>query len=219
LLADDRGDGLLAPMRAMARPLALLLRLLVPLPAQAQSGRALPRVGFLSSTSAAASGYLAALQAGLREQGRLVGQTVLVEPRYGDGRFERLADLAAELVQLKVDVLVAGGAPAARAAQQAARAVPIVMAYVADPVGLGLVASLARPGGNVTGLSDFNAGVVDGHLAVDAPGAVGSPLEPQHQGALEPGRRRGQLEGEDPAVEAGGDASGRARVAPGPARP
>lgn len=161
MLPDDPGDRLPPPMRAMARPLALLLLLLVPLPAQAQAPRPVPRVGYLSSTTAAAaSGYLAVFQEGLREQGHAPGQTILVEPRYADGRFERLHALAADLVQLKVDVLVAGGAPAARAAKQATGTVPIVMAYVADPVGLGLVASLARPGGNVTGLSDFNAGVV-----------------------------------------------------------
>jgi ABC-type uncharacterized transport system substrate-binding protein len=90
----------------------------------------------------------------------LEGRTFFIEQRYAGGQFEKLPKLAAELAGLKVDVLVVAGAPAAHAAKNATRVIPIVMTNAADPVGTGLVASLARPGGNVTGLSDFNAGVV-----------------------------------------------------------
>ena len=139
----------------------VLILMAVPLTAEAQSPKGIPRVGFLSSTTAeAARGYLAAFQQGLRELGYVEGKNILVEQRYAGAQFERLPALAAELVHLKVDVLVVGGAPAAHAAKKVTNAIPIVMTYVADPVGTGLVTSLARPGGNVTGLSDFTAGVV-----------------------------------------------------------
>jgi hypothetical protein len=139
----------------------LLVVLAVPFPAEGQPPKGIPRIGFLSSTTAEeARGYLAAFRQGLRELGCVEGQNILVEQRYAGIEFERLPALAAELVDLKVDVSVTGGAPAAHAAKQVTRAIPIVMAYAADPVGTGLVANLARPGGNVTGLSDFNAGIV-----------------------------------------------------------
>jgi putative ABC transport system substrate-binding protein len=89
----------------------------------------------------------------LRELGYVEGQNVLIDWRRADGRLERLPELAAELVRLKADVIVADVTPAIRAAMQATSTVPIVMGFVADPVGTGLVASLARPGGNVTGVS------------------------------------------------------------------
>ena len=104
--------------------------------------------------------WLADFQQGLQELGYLEGKNILIEQRYAVGQFERLPELAADLVRLKVDVLVVADAPAAHAAKKAASTIPIVMTSVADPVGIGLVASLAHPGGNVTGLSDFNAGVV-----------------------------------------------------------
>ena len=89
----------------------------------------------------------------LRELGYVDGQNIAFEVRSAEGRAERLPDLAADLVRLKVDVIVAGGTPAPLAAKRATTAIPIVMASAGDPVGSGLVASLARPGGNVTGLS------------------------------------------------------------------
>jgi putative ABC transport system substrate-binding protein len=94
-----------------------------------------------------------AFRQGLRDLGYIEGQTVAIESRYADGRFERLPDLAAELVRLKVDVIVASPGEAAQAAQRATRTIPIVMAFAGDPVGSGIVASLAHPGGNITGLS------------------------------------------------------------------
>jgi putative ABC transport system substrate-binding protein len=96
----------------------------------------------------------------LRESGYLEGKNIFIEQRYAGGEFERLRELAAELARLKVDVLVVSGAPAAHAAKKATSIIPIVMTAVADPVGMGLVADLARPRGNITGLSDFNTGVV-----------------------------------------------------------
>ena len=100
------------------------------------------------------------MQQGLVALGYVEGTNILIERRYAAGQFARLPDLAADLLHLQVDVLIAGDTPAAQAAKEATRTLPIVMASVADPVGIGLVASLARPGGNITGLSDFNAGVI-----------------------------------------------------------
>ena len=94
-----------------------------------------------------------ALRQGLRELGYVEGQNLVIESRGAEGRAERLPDLAAELVQLQVDVIVASGTAAARAAQHATHTIPIVMAGAGDPVGQGLVTSLARPEGNITGLS------------------------------------------------------------------
>jgi putative ABC transport system substrate-binding protein len=92
----------------------------------------------------------------LRELGYIEKQTVAFESRWADGHVDRLRGLAAELVRLKVDVIVTAGSPAARAAKDATTSIPIVMATGGDPVGLGLVASLARPGGNVTGLTTLS---------------------------------------------------------------
>jgi len=121
---------------------------------EAQQLKKIPRIGFLSSTSPdAEKSRLAAFQQGLRELGYLEGQNILIEYRYAGGKFDWFPALAAELVRLKVDVLVATGAPASHAAKDTTKTIPIVMTNAADPVGTGLVASLARPGGNITGLS------------------------------------------------------------------
>jgi putative ABC transport system substrate-binding protein len=97
---------------------------------------------------------------GLRELGWIEGQNLAVEYRWAGGREDRLPILAAELVRRKVDIIVTSSTPAAQAAKQATTTIPIVMTFVADPVGSGLVASLARPGGNITGLSTLAAGLV-----------------------------------------------------------
>jgi len=99
------------------------------------------------------SPLLDAFRQGLRELGWVEGQNIAIEYRFAEGRFDRLPDLAAELVRLKVDIIVAQPTPAAVAAKNATKTIPIVMISVGDPVGLGLIASLARPGGNVTGSS------------------------------------------------------------------
>lgn len=130
--------------------------LAAPLIAEAQSPAKVFRIGLLggsSPTSPEASHLWGGFFQGLRELGYVEGQNVVIEGRFYGDSVERLPALAAELVQLQVDVIVAGVAPAPEAAKRATSTIPIVMANHADPVGSGLVASLARPGGNVTGLS------------------------------------------------------------------
>jgi putative ABC transport system substrate-binding protein len=124
-----------------------------PLAARAQQPAKLPTIGFLGSTTPSAmSQWVAAFVQRLRELGWIEGRTVAIEYRWAEGRAERFAEIAAELVRLKVDVIVTVGA-AVPAAKQATSSIPIVFAVAGDPVGGGLVASLARPGGNATGLS------------------------------------------------------------------
>jgi putative ABC transport system substrate-binding protein len=128
-----------------------------PLAARAQQGAKLPTVGFLDSSSPSTQGNrLAPFVQRLRELGWIEGRTVALEARWAEGRNERSAEIAAELVRLKVDVIVAAGAPNTEAAKQVTSVIPIVSVSTADPVAIGLVASLARPGGNVTGLSNQN---------------------------------------------------------------
>jgi putative ABC transport system substrate-binding protein len=125
----------------------------VPLAAVAQQAGKLPTVGFLGTTSAAVwSRNLAALVARLRELGWTEGRTIAIEVRWADAREERYAEIAAEFVRLKVDVIVTGGG-AVLALKQATSVIPIVFAVANDPLGSSMVASLSRPGGNVTGLS------------------------------------------------------------------
>ena len=126
-----------------------------PLVARAQQAGKLPTIGFLGAASPSVwSQLVAAFVKRLHELGWIEGRTVAIDYRWAEGRSERYAEIAAEFVQLKVDVIITtGGTPAALAAKQATTVIPIVFAAVIDPVGAGLVASLARPGGNVTGLS------------------------------------------------------------------
>jgi len=153
-------------MRLIGLAVVLALGLaLAPLAAEAQPTTKIPRIGFLASPSAEfMKGRVAAFEEALRELGYVDGKSIVIEYRYADGRFERLPNLATQLVRLRVDVLVVVGAPAAHAAKNATSVIPIVIGNAADPVGTGLVASLARPGGNITGLSDFNLGVVTKRL-------------------------------------------------------
>jgi putative ABC transport system substrate-binding protein len=126
-----------------------------PVAARAQQTQKLPTIGFLgSSTASAESQRVAAFVQRLRELGWIEGRTVAIEVRWAEGRNERYADIAAEFVRLKVDVIVTQGTATVIAARQATSVIPIVFAGAADPVGNDLVASLARPGGNVTGLSN-----------------------------------------------------------------
>ena len=130
--------------------------LAMPLAAQAQQTGKLSRVGWLSPGSATSDEtFLASFRAALRELGWVVGQNIAIESRWAEGRFERLPDLAAELVRLKVDVIVSLGTQGVTAAKNATETIPIVMIAVRDPIGTGLIASLARPGGNVTGVSGY----------------------------------------------------------------
>jgi putative ABC transport system substrate-binding protein len=133
------------------------LLLASPLVAQAQPAGKVPRVGFLFYGSPGPSREVDAFRQGLRELSYIEGQNIAIEYRFASGQVERLPRLAAELVRLKVDVIVAPSTAAALAAKQATSTIPIVFAVVADAVGAGLIANFARPGGNITGLTSSSA--------------------------------------------------------------
>jgi putative ABC transport system substrate-binding protein len=126
--------------------------LVAPCSPEAQPAQKVHRIGLLYAGSPL-SENVEAFQQGLRTLGYIEGQNIVIEYRYAEGQAERLPALAAELVRLEVEVIVAAGAPTIRAAQHATRTIPIVMAGTADAVAQGFIASLARPGGNITGLS------------------------------------------------------------------
>ncbi len=139
--------------------MVLLSLLAAPLSVDAQPREIARRIGFLSGGSSAASpAIVGAFREGLRDLGWVAGQNVVIDFRFAEGRFDRLPDLAAELARLNVDLIVAVPTPAALAAKNATATIPIVIISVADPVEIGLVASLARPGRNVTGVS-FSVGI------------------------------------------------------------
>jgi ABC-type uncharacterized transport system substrate-binding protein len=134
--------------------------LAAPLAVEAQPASKAPRIALLESSSMTARADLwDAFRQGLRELGYVEGQNITIVSRWADGRTERLPVLAAELVRLKVDLIVVAGTPAALAAKQATTTIPIVMVGAGDPVILGLAASLARPGRNITGLTTVNIGL------------------------------------------------------------
>jgi len=173
---------------AIAAIVAVLLLVVAPLTARAQPAGKVWRIGYLSLTSDSESykPWLAALRDGLRDLGYVDGENVIIEPRYAAGQVERLSPLAAELVRLKVDVLVTAPAGSALAARSASRTIPIVFIGEPDPVGTALVASLAHPGGNVTGLADAQADLVPKRLellkqvvpSVTRVGILWSPANP-----------------------------------------
>jgi len=135
--------------------------------ASAQPPAKLPKIGYLSGVSPAAeTARREAFSRGLRELGYVEGKTILIEYRYSEGRYERLAGLAAELVRLKPDLIVTGGSPSTRAAKDVIRTIPIVMTNDPDPVANGFVASLALPAGNVTGLSTLAPELSGKRLAI-----------------------------------------------------
>ena len=147
-------ESLRATVTSVRGAVAVLLLALIASTAEAQPAPGIHRIGFLGQTSASAHApQIAALRQGLRDAGYQEGANLAIEYRWADGRLGRLPALAAELVRLKVNLIVTHGTPSARAAKQATRTIPIVMASSGDPVQSGLVASLSRPGGNVTGLS------------------------------------------------------------------
>ena len=165
----------------------LLLSLLaVPRAAAAPPTGKVWRIGYLEAGSGSIS---EAFRQGLRDLGYVEGQNIVIEYRVADTQRDRLPALAAELVRLQVDIIVTGGENAARAAQHATRTIPIVLAAGSDPVELGLVASLARPGGNLTGLSRMNAGLDGKRLellkeAVPTASRVGVLFNPASTGVV-----------------------------------
>jgi putative tryptophan/tyrosine transport system substrate-binding protein len=175
--------------------------LATPLAAEAQRVGKVYRIGYLAVTAPvpATLPIWEAFQEGLRERGYVEGQNLVIERRYSEGKAERFPDLASEFVRLQVDVIVATTTPAAKAAKQATGTIPIVMVNVGDPVGSGLIASLARPGGNVTGLSSQSeyGGKLLQLLHEVAPGAsriavLWDPSIPPHLPALKDVEASGQ---------------------------
>ena len=157
-------------MRRKAATIIITLALgilFAPLAPDAQRATRVPRIGWLGGpTRESAEPFVQAFQRGLKDLGWVEGQNIVIEWRFAGGRAERLPDLAAELVRLQVDLIVVPSTPTALAAKNATKTIPLVTVGVGDPVGLGLVASLARPGGNITGLT-----------AVVSPEIAGKQLE------------------------------------------
>jgi putative ABC transport system substrate-binding protein len=137
-------------MKALFTVLMILSLAFSAVCAEAQAAK-VHQIGYLAAGAVTAGTH--AFLKGLRELGYIEGQTFIIEYRFAEGTEDRLAGLAADLVRLNVHVIVVGGSAAARAAQQQTRTIPIVLADSADPVAAGLVASLSRPGGNITGLT------------------------------------------------------------------
>lgn len=154
----------------------------------AQNPKRVPRIGFLASANPVGTPHLEAFVQGLRDFGYVEGKTIHIEHRWIDRDLERMPALATELVKLPVDVIVAWSSPAVTAAKQVTSTVPVVMIAVADPVGQGFVASLAKPGGNITGMSNMLRGTIAKNvemLVKFAPGAkriavLRNPGNPSH---------------------------------------
>jgi putative tryptophan/tyrosine transport system substrate-binding protein len=127
---------------------------------EAQQPTKIPRIGYLATAPASAiTARVKAFRQGLRELGYVEGKNIVIEQRYAEDKLDRLSALAAELVSLKVDIIVTGGPSPTRAAKEATTTIPIVMTQVGDPIATGFVASLAQPGGNITGLSTLAPGL------------------------------------------------------------
>jgi len=178
--------------------------LAAPRAAEAQQAAKVPRIGFLgNSTAALEANLVGPFREGLRELGYVEGRNILIEYRWAEGKYERFPALLAELIALKVDVIVTAGTPASLAVRKATTSVPLVMVAVGDPIGVGLVASLARPGGNSTGLTSI-APELEGkrlellrevvpklsHIAV-----LWNPDNPFHVGSLKETRAAAQVLG------------------------
>jgi putative tryptophan/tyrosine transport system substrate-binding protein len=156
-------------MRLIGFAVALTLGLLAPLVAEAQPARKIPRLCFLTfdpGTAQSPSARFDGFFQGLRDLGYVHGQTITIDYLVAAGRSELFPELAAECVRLKADIIVVSTTPAAHAAKNATRTIPIVMIALGDPVGTGLVDSLARPGGNLTGMSQMTSGLAAKRLEV-----------------------------------------------------
>jgi putative ABC transport system substrate-binding protein len=138
--------------------LALCAMLLAPsVPAEAQPAKKIPRIGFLgNSTATLEANLVRPFREGLRDLGYEEGRNIVIEYRWAEGKYERFPDLVSELIASKVDLIVTAGTPATQAVQKATKSVPLVMVAVGDPVGTGIVESLNRPGGNITGLTSIS---------------------------------------------------------------
>src|SRR5262252_4008549 len=137
--------------------LALLLSLVAALVSEAQQSTKIPRIGLLGGGSASSNAVrYAAFREGLRELGYVEGKNILIEERWAEGHADRLPALVADLVRLKVDVIISAGPTVTRAVKRANITTPVVMGFDDDPVGSGFASSLARPGGNITGLSSLS---------------------------------------------------------------
>jgi putative ABC transport system substrate-binding protein len=167
----------------------------VPLPGEAQQTTNLPRIGFLAPYSPSeprVARYLQAFRQGLRELGYVEGQNFAFEFRWAEGKYDRLPGLAADLVRLKVNLIVAGTTPAVQAAKQATETIPIVMAAASDPVATGFISSFARPGGNITGSSMMLPELVGKQLGllkevlpkVSRVALLGNPANPNYASQL-----------------------------------
>lgn len=152
-------------MRSVIAGVAVLL-IATSLAAQAQPAGKIPRIGVLVGAVAEGEPVIEAFRQGLREFGHVEGQNITIEWRWARGDVTRLPELAEELVRLKVDLIVANSVAPIRAAQRATSTIPIIMVYPADPVALGFVASLARPGGNITGLTQAATDLVAKRLQI-----------------------------------------------------
>lgn len=194
LAATVAAAQLVARAAAAIQRLVLALIVALPLAVDAQGARGMARIGYLNAASApAAAQVVDAFRQGLRELGYVEGQNLVIEYRWADGQFERLPALADELVRQKVDVIVAPNTPAALAAKHASSTIPVVFVFGGDPVGSGLVQSLARPGANVTGLSLTPTDAIGGKQlellkqaipAVDRVAVLANPANPPTQGLL-----------------------------------
>jgi putative tryptophan/tyrosine transport system substrate-binding protein len=162
-IGSHSGNNLKSKIRNLKFVLigAVLFALCVPADAQQQAK--VPRIGLLMSSGATAP-YIDAFRQGLREVGYIEGKNIVLEIRGGGAKPDRVSDLATELVHLKVDIIVAGGIFAVRAAMKATSTIPIVMRTAADPIDAGFIFSLARPGGNITGVTSITAKLIGKHL-------------------------------------------------------
>ena len=147
---------------ALLSILIVVVQLAVGVMAEAQQPGKIPRIGFLgNSTAALEENLVEPFRQGLHDLGYVEGRNILIEYRWAEGKYERFPTLIAELIALKVDVIVTAGTPASLAVKKATTSIPLVMIAVGDPVGTGLITSLAHPGGNITGLTSI-AGDLEG---------------------------------------------------------
>jgi ABC-type uncharacterized transport system substrate-binding protein len=179
----------------------------VPYIADAQQSPKIARIGYLmngSPESPEARAFLDAFRQGLRERGYVEGQNILIEYRAADGKIERLPGLASELARLKLDIIVTGATPGARAAQQATNTIPVIAVAMGDPVRDGVVASLARPGANITGSTFLGPELVPKHLELlkEALPRASRVAVLVHPGAFGESTMRGMLKETEAAARA-----------------